>query len=143
MRISNAPLLALAVLLAACSGAEQPAAAKAEGSTAAATEQAVEDDGKVACALAGAKTFARDCTIERIQQDGKLTLVVRHPDGGFRRFEVLTDGRGVAAVDGADDVESALVGTDLEVVVGADAYRFPATRKPVTQANAPDAPAAK
>lgn len=95
-----------------------------------------KDDGRIACALAGATEFARDCTVERAEQEGKLTLVVRHPDGGFRRFEVLTDGRGVAVADGAEQAEVAMVGSELEVVVGEDAYRFPATRKPVTQGNA-------
>jgi hypothetical protein len=123
------------MLLAACSSGEQAAASKFESGS--------EDDGKIACALGGAEKFTRDCSIERAQQDGKLTLVVRHPDGGFRRFEVLTDGRGVAVADGSEQAETALVGPDLEVVVGTDAYRFPATRKPVTQGNAPDAPAAK
>ena len=132
MRISSALPLAAAAMLAACSGSEQGASQTGSGAA-----QSAEDDGKIACALAGAKEFTRDCTIERAQQDGKLTLVVRHPDGGFRRFEVLTDGRGVMVADGAEQAESALVGSELEVVVGADAYRFPATRKPVTQGNAP------
>lgn len=136
MRISSTAVLAL--VLAACSGGEPAAEQLAQTSpSTAAAEQPAEDDGKIACALAGAKEFSRDCTIERIQQDGKLTLVVRHPDGGFRRFEVLTNGRGVAVADGAEQAESALVGSELEVAVGADAYRFPATRKPVTQGNAP------
>lgn len=132
MRISSAALLALAVALAACSDNGQSASAAA-----------ADDDSKIACALAGAKQFTRVCTIERVQADGKLTLVVRHPDGGFRRFEVLTDGRGVRVADGSEQAETALVGSDLEVVVGADAYRFPATRKPVTQGNAPDGQAPK
>lgn len=52
-------------------------------------------------------------------------LVVRHPDGGFRRFEVVHDGRGVVAADGAHSAQIALRGGDVEVAVGTDRYRFP------------------
>jgi len=58
-----------------------------------------------------------------------LYLVVRHPDGAFRRFKVLKDGRGVAVADGADQAETTLSGEVLEVQVGSDRYRFPATQK--------------
>jgi hypothetical protein len=131
----RAILILLALMLAACSGADQAATAAGSGELPAA-EGIPEDDGKIACALGGSTEFVRDCKIERVEQEGRLSLVVRHPDGGFRRFDVLTDGRGVAVADGAEQAETALVGSELEVVVGADAYRFPATRKPATKGNA-------
>ena len=53
-------------------------------------------------------------------------LVVRHPDGGFRRFEVMRDGTGLAAADGAERAVVSLHEQGIEVAVGTDRYRFPA-----------------
>ena len=111
MRISSGALL---LLLAACS----PGASKASPP---------DPDDLIECALAGAAAFARDCAVEQVPEEGKLYLVVRHPDGGFRRFEVLTDGRGLAAADGAQAAQVAVHGEGIEVAVGTDRYRFPAT----------------
>jgi hypothetical protein len=86
-----------------------------------------DPDSLVECALAGASAFARDCAVEQVREEGGLVLVVRHPDGGFRRFEVLTDGHGLAAADGADPARIAVHGEGIEVAVGPDRYRFPAT----------------
>lgn len=86
-----------------------------------------DPDSLIECALAGAAAFARDCTVEQVREGDGLTLVVRHPDGGFRRFEVLTDGHGLASADGADRAQIAVHGAGIEVAVGADRYRFPAT----------------
>ncbi len=110
MRISSAAFL---LLLTACSSD--------------ATETPPPDpDDLIECALGGAAAFARDCAVERRQEEGGLFLVVRHPDGGFRRFEVLTDGHGLASADGADEARIAVHGEGIEVTVGADPYRFPA-----------------
>ena len=111
MRISSAAPL---VWLAACS----PGASETPPP---------DPDSLVECALAGATVFARDCSVEQVREGGALTLVVRHPDGGFRRLEVLTDGRGLAAADGAEAARVAVHGEGIEVAVGADRYRFPAT----------------
>lgn len=88
-----------------------------------------EGDEHVPCALAGAKDFVPNCAVERARQDGKLVLIVRHPDGAFRRFEVLGGGQGLAAADGAEPAKVVLTGQELEVSIGADRYRFPATAK--------------
>ena len=110
MRISSAAIL----LLAACSPAsEQTAAAEA--------------DNLIECALSGDPGFARECLVEQSQVDGETILVVRHPDGGFRRFAVTGDGRGVATADGAQRAEVSLHDGGIEVAVGTDRYRFPAT----------------
>ena len=85
-----------------------------------------DPDDLIECALGGVVAFARDCAVERSREEGALFLVVRHPDGGFRRFEVLTDGQGLAAADGADKAQIAVHGDGIEVAVGADRYRFPA-----------------
>jgi hypothetical protein len=88
----------------------------------------VPDPGSlIACALGGAAGFARDCAVERVREGNALVLVVRHPDGGFRRFEVLSDGHGLASADGAEPARVELRDDGIEVAVGADRYRFPAT----------------
>ncbi|WBO21472.1 hypothetical protein [Sphingomonas abietis] len=98
------------------------------------------DDGAIAdaaakaasvpCALAGAQSFTAHCTIERMVSGDGLVLVVHHPDGGFRRLLVATDGRGVMTADGSDQASVTVVdpGT-IEVGVGGDRYRLPATVK--------------
>ena len=83
----------------------------------------------IACALGPGAAFQPVCAVDRISGDSGLELVVRHPDGGFRRFTVLPDGRGLAAADGADIAQLALAGNFVEVTVGADRYRFPFTEK--------------
>ncbi|WBH16399.1 hypothetical protein [Sphingomonas radiodurans] len=94
--------------------------------------QAVEaaDDGRVQCAPGGAEKFARVCEIERAETERGVVLTLRHPDGGFRRMLVTSDGRGVVAADGAEPAAVTLVGTDeIEVAIGDDHYRLPATLK--------------
>ena len=111
MRISSA---GAALLLAACS----PGADGASGA---------EPGNTIECSLGGSNVFAADCEVERSRLDGALILTVRHPDGGFRRFEVLENGRGVASADGAEPAQTDLREGGMEVSVGADRYRFPAT----------------
>lgn len=84
---------------------------------------------RIACALGGKAGFAPDCQVERVRQGEKLLLVVRHPDGGFRRFEVVTDGRGLALADGADPGRMTIHGDMVEIVAGRDRYRFPFTAR--------------
>lgn len=79
----------------------------------------------IECALAGAATFARDCTMDRAEHDGVRVLVVRHPDGGFRRFELGVPGRGIVTADGADQAVIDRGDGMVEVQVGADRYRLP------------------
>ena len=112
-RTSSAAIL---LLLAAC---DAPDAAGAP--------QAADPDDLIECAVNGAETFARDCVVERTPGDEGLILTVRHPDGGFRRFEVTDDGTGVVTADGAQAAEVSLREDGIEVAVGTDRYRFPAT----------------
>ncbi|ANU08148.1 hypothetical protein [Paraurantiacibacter namhicola] len=107
------PLMALA--LSACTDGE------------AAPPQGYAEGDVIACKSADDADFARQCGVERAVVDGALFLTVRHPDGHFRRFEVQTDGSGVTTADGFEQAEQALSGDTLEVTVGGDAYRFPAT----------------
>jgi hypothetical protein len=124
MRISS--LIPVLLALAACSSERD---GQAPGAAASSASEAARAEERIDCALAGAEAFTRDCVVERAPQDGVLYLVVRHPDGAFRRFQVLKDGRGIAAADGAKEAETRLDRAFLEVTVGNDRYRFPATQK--------------
>jgi hypothetical protein len=97
------------------------------GACSAETGAAEASDDFIECAVGGMTAFALDCAVERSEQDGTLFLVVRHPDGAFRRFEVLADGLGLAAADGAEPARVSTIEDGIEVAVGADRYRFPAT----------------
>lgn len=88
---------------------------------------AATDAESLDCALNGASDFAADCAVERSRHGEVLLLTVRHPDGGFRRFEVLNDGHGLAMADGAATARTTLSGEMLELAVEADRYRFPVT----------------
>ena len=81
--------------------------------------------GNVSCAVDGAAAFATTCTVERVLVEGTSVLVIRHADGGFRRFDVLTDGT-LAEADGAQRASFVRSGTTLDVTVGTDRYRFDA-----------------
>ena len=106
-------------LLAGCGG-EAPSSQNQSGAVA---DAAAVDDGKADCALAGSGEWARDCLVDRA---GDM-LTLQHPDGGFRRFRVLADGRGLEAADGAEAARlSILDDKRIEVVAGDDRYRLPA-----------------
>lgn len=115
--------------LAACNTADKSqAAAAAAGENATAQPSAAADDNKIECALNSNQWFERVCVVEQARaEDGSRILVVRHPDGGFRRFKVLTDGHGLEVADGAQEASTEVVDGRLDVQVGADRYRFPAT----------------
>lgn len=82
------------------------------------------DDGRAECAIGPEADWARDCLVER---DGKL-LTLRHTDGGFRRFRIVDDGHGLVPADGAEQAKVKIVGQGrIEVSVGGDRYRLPAT----------------
>lgn len=108
------------LLLAACEANQPPPPPPAEA-------EVTDGAERIACALDGAGEFKPACAVERAEIEGTLFLTVRHPDGGFRRFEVLTDGRGLAAADGADEAALKIEGDWLEAKVADDRYRFPMT----------------
>lgn len=113
-------VLAGVLLLAACSG--ESGKLGNEAVTAQEQAQAPVDDGMADCAIGADAAWGRDCAIER---SGGM-LVLRHGDGGFRRFRVLSDGRGLEAADGSEIAQLQMVDGDrIEIRIGGDRYRLP------------------
>jgi hypothetical protein len=113
------PLLALALL----GGCGDPKADREEAEAAASP-----GEDKIECAVDGALRFERVCTVERTTGAEGLVLTVRHPSGGFRRLLVTKDGRGVVAADGAEDAAVTILDAGhIEVALGPDRYKLPAT----------------
>lgn len=123
LRISS---LAALLLVAACDTQVRDKATEARNEAHAAKMEKAE--GRIECAPPGAETFSFACTIDRVQSQDGLFLTLRHPDGGFRRLLVTTDGRGVVAADGAEKAEVTVLAPDqIEVAIGGARYRLPAT----------------
>jgi hypothetical protein len=144
MRISS--IVALALVMSSCGEkpSQDEAAAPPEVKSLAQAEDAAkqqrEDEGMVACAVAGATQFTRTCQIERNQEARGLVLTLRHPDGGFRRLLVTKDGRGVVAADGSEPaVVTPINPNEIEVVLAGNRYRLGATVKPPVAAAPPAA----
>ena len=115
--LSTGVAILIALAIAACSsGKEQPAVAAG--------------DEQIECAVGGAADLRKACVVERVESGGQATLVVRHPDGAFRRFDLTTDGTGLIVADGSQAAVTRLDGDTLDVTVGGDRYRFPATITP-------------
>ncbi len=92
------------------------------------------DDGRIECAINGDTSFTRGCETERLSGEDGVTLIIRHPDGGFRRFRVLTDGRGLEAADGSVPARIEIVENDkIRVSIGPDRYILPARMKPTDE----------
>jgi len=112
------------LLLAACGGPPDNgdlAEAEARGAREAAAE------GRIECALEGAKLFDRTCTVEEISGADGTVLVVGRANVGYRRLQIATDGRGVVSADGAEPAKVTIVGDGvIEVAIGSDRYRLPA-----------------
>lgn len=128
-RISSGVLL---LTLAACSASpEAPAGSGSAFDNALAQAGSdAENDGRIVCAPAGNAAFSRQCTLDRVQSAEGLILTVHKPDGGFHRLLVVKDGRGVVAADGAEAAKVTIVADhQIEVAIGGDRFRLPATMK--------------
>ena len=123
MRRLGGVLLAL-VALTGCNRASDNsdlAEAEARGSREAA------ENGRIECALEGAKLFDRTCSVEEMSGEGGAVLVVGRSNVGYRRLQITTDGRGVVSADGAEPAKVTIVGNNvIEVTIGDDRYRLPA-----------------
>ena len=114
-------LFALPVFLASCGGAPEEGA----GNNVSAAAPAPDD--RIDCQIEGSLSFEHNCIVETSEgADGPL-LTIRKPDGGFRRLQVTSDGRGVIAADGAEMAVVTMLRDDrIEVAIGADRFRLPA-----------------
>jgi hypothetical protein len=123
-RISS---FALTLLLIGCGETEKSNGPAPLVKQSSAQVEAPAEQPKTMCAVDGADEFTAVCDRELV--DGLLTL--RHPSGGFRRLQVMTDGSGVISADGFEPAKVATIGTSLiEVSVGGDRYRLPAVVQP-------------
>lgn len=114
----------LALLAAACGPADPPAA----HTNGAAPPSPGQPDNRIECRVAGAAAFERACSVTGADTPGGRVLNIRKADGGFRRLLVTRDGRGVAAADGAERANVAILGDNrIEVEIGGDRFRLPAT----------------
>ena len=78
---------------------------------------------RIECRLGNEAAFERSCRVERAGD----VILVRKPDGGFRRLRIVGDGRGVIAADGAEEARVTIVAGDAILVeIGGDAFRLPA-----------------
>ena len=113
--------LPVLLLLSACGGADDtPKDVLAS---------APEGAERIECAIGGG-VFEAACAVDRAQSPEGLTLTVRSPSGSFRRLLVTQDGRGVVAADGVEQAVVTPLGPDrIEVAIGGDRYRLPATVK--------------
>ena len=111
-------------LLSACGGTDSSEVVGEDG-----TAHGI-DGSTISCAINGSCEFNDGCQAERLAAEDGVTLVVRHPDGGFRRFNILTDGRGLEAADGAEKASVEIVeDNEILVSVGSDKYMMPARMK--------------
>ncbi|WP_422343731.1 hypothetical protein [Parasphingorhabdus sp.] len=125
--------LSALLLITACGMPDNEFLAEAEEDAA---EQAA-DDGRIECAINGDSDFSNGCLSERLAGENGVTLIVRHPDGGFRRFNILTDGRGLEAADGSEKAKIEIVEENkILVSVGSDKYIMPARKKTSATAHA-------
>ncbi len=128
-----ARFLCVALLLLAGCG-PQPRDKAEEAGEQANREAMANAEGKILCAPHGATGFSRVCTIDRTPTQDGLYLTIRQPSGGFRRLLVTRDGRGVIAADGAEaSIVTPIGENEIEVAIGNDRYRLPATVKPAAQ----------
>jgi len=116
--------------LAACQQAQERANDQSLARVEAQQSADATADDRILCALGNSSDFKRVCSVDRETTDKGLVLTVRHPDGGFHRLLVTKDGRGVVAADGAEQAIVTIVGaSDIQVKLGSDRYRLPATIK--------------
>ena len=85
------------------------------------------ENGRIECALEGAKLFDRTCTVDEMSGADGTILVVGRANVGYRRLQITTDGRGVVPADGAEPAKVSIIGNNMiEVAIGHDRYRLPA-----------------
>lgn len=81
-------------------------------------------DARIECRLGEAGGFQRVCILSDRESERGHEMIVRRPDGGFRRL--LGTAAGVEAADGAERPQVRRIADGrIEVDFGGDAYRLP------------------
>lgn len=111
---------ALTLLVAACSQGGGNGAAPPDGGATSGTS------AQVACAINGALNYTESCTVEKVAGADTAMLVIRHADGGFRRFDIISPDT-LAEADGAVKATVLRSGSTVEVTIGSDRYRLAAS----------------
>lgn len=94
---------------------------------AAAPEAQAPAGARIACAVAGADAFSKNCEVVRVAREGETILTLIAPDGGFRRVAVSADGSAITAADGAQPARTGKgPGDEIEISIARDRYRLPA-----------------
>lgn len=126
-RLPILPLLVmLPLFLAGCDAA--PSAPETRATPTPSHRAAAPGAARIPCARAGGVQLQPVCRLGRTASAEGLILTLRHPDGGFRRLLVTSDGRGVIAADGAQQAQVRIVGnSEIEVALAGDRYRLQAT----------------
>ncbi|MEP2736271.1 MAG: hypothetical protein ABJP34_08220 [Erythrobacter sp.] len=108
MRIfAGLSMAALGAFITGCSGEASP---MPEGQT-------------IECAIGAGVEMGPDCVGEQIA--GGEIFVIHHPDGSFRRFEMLPDDAGIGLADGAGVLSQQMDGDELLISVDDARYRLP------------------
>lgn len=107
----KAGFIAGITMVAACSS-EAPPAPEPEGQL-------------IQCAIGPGTDFEPVCTGEQITSEEGDAFIIHHPDGSFRRFEMLPDGKGVALADGANELSQEIDGDELLITLEGERYRLP------------------
>ena len=96
---------------------------------AACSEESTQPEGDpIECALGAGADLLPVCIYEH--REAEREIVIWHPDGGFRRFDLLPGGAGVESTDGAEDIVQGVMGGSWEITVGDDRYRLPIRQEP-------------
>ncbi|MEO9462884.1 MAG: hypothetical protein ABJ242_09125 [Marinomonas sp.] len=98
-----------AILLSACTGEVSP---EPEGET-------------ITCAIGVGAEMGPDCTGEQVAGSDGQFFVIHHPDGSFRRFEMLADDAGIGLADGAGVLSQEMSGDQLLLSVDDARYLLP------------------
>lgn len=110
------------VMLAACNGDAEEATLGEQ------TTGEADASRSIPCALDESPEFSAICTRTTIPGEEGSQLILEGPDGSFRRFMIVSDGRGLVAADGAIQPQIRILADDrIEVEIGGDRYRLPAT----------------
>ena len=125
-QISKVGLIAL-LSLSACSD---------EDAEIAEAQEAALVGNKIECALNGTEEFTASCATERVASDEETILMIRHNDGGFRRFRLLTDGRGLETAEGFDNSRIDILDDEYIILSsGKDRYKLKAQFKSTPKAS--------